>query len=69
MSLLVLFSAPEKRTDSAGLALHNKITKIIILSKKMRLFKNIPTEKIGNFILTVITAFVSTFLMQSCMNR
>ena len=34
----------------------------------MRLFKNIPTEKIGNFILTVITAFVSTFLMQSCMN-
>ena len=33
----------------------------------MRLFKNIPAEKIGNFILTVITAFVSTFLMQSCM--
>ena len=32
----------------------------------MRLFKNIPAEKIGNFILTVITAFVSTFLMQSC---
>ena len=31
----------------------------------MRLFKNIPAEKIGNFILTVITAFVSTFLMQS----
>ena len=34
----------------------------------MRFFKNIPAEKIGNFILTVITAFVSTFLMQSCMN-
>ncbi len=34
----------------------------------MRLFKNIPAEKIGNFILTVITAFVSTFLMQSCLN-
>ena len=34
----------------------------------MKLFKkNIPAEKIGNFILTVITAFVSTFLMQSCM--
>ena len=32
----------------------------------MRFFKNIPAEKIGNFILTVITAFVSTFLMQSC---
>jgi hypothetical protein len=33
----------------------------------MKLLKNIPAEKIGNFILTVITAFVSTFLMQSCM--
>ena len=33
---------------------------------KMKLFKNIPLDKIGNFILTVITAFVSTFLMQSC---
>jgi hypothetical protein len=32
----------------------------------MKLFKDIPAEKIGNFILTVITAFVSTFLMQSC---
>lgn len=32
----------------------------------MKLFKNIPADKIGNFILTVITAFVSTFLMQSC---
>ena len=30
----------------------------------MKFFKNIPAEKIGNFILTVITAFVSTFLMQ-----
>ncbi len=36
--------------------------------KSMKFFKNIPAEKIGNFILTVITAFVSTFLMQSCMN-
>ena len=32
----------------------------------MKIFKNIPADKIGNFILTVITAFVSTFLMQSC---
>ncbi len=32
----------------------------------MKLFKNVTTDKIGNFILTVITAFVSTFLMQSC---
>ena len=36
-------------------------------SSIMRIFKNIPAEKIGHFILTVITAFVSTFLMQSCM--
>ena len=35
----------------------------------MKLFKkNVPAEKIGNFIQTVITAFVSTFLMQSCMS-
>ena len=35
----------------------------------MKLFKkNIPAEKIGNFILTIITAVVSTFLMQSCMS-
>ena len=35
----------------------------------MKLFKkNVPAEKIGNFILTVITAFVSTVLMQSCMS-
>ena len=33
----------------------------------MRIFKNIPSDKIGNFLLTVITAFVSTFLMQSCL--
>lgn len=32
----------------------------------MRVFKNVTSDKIGNFILTVITAFVSTFLMQSC---
>ena len=32
----------------------------------MKLFKKIPAEKLGNFIITVITAFVSTFLMQSC---
>jgi hypothetical protein len=25
-------------------------------------------NKVANFILTVITAFVSTFLMQSCLN-
>ena len=34
----------------------------------MKFFKNIPADKIGNFILTVIIAFVSTFLMQSCMS-
>ena len=34
----------------------------------MNLFKKIPAEKLGNFILTVITAFVSTFLMQSCIH-
>ena len=34
----------------------------------MKFFKNIPADNIGNFILTVITAFVSTFLMQSCMS-
>lgn len=32
----------------------------------MKIFKNISADKIGNFILTVITAFVSTFLMTSC---
>lgn len=32
----------------------------------MKIFKNVTSDKIGNFILTVITAFVSTFLMQSC---
>lgn len=32
----------------------------------MRIFKNVTSEKIGNFILTVITAFVSTFFMTSC---
>ena len=34
----------------------------------MKLFKKIPAEKIGNFIITVITAFVSTFFMQSCIH-
>lgn len=32
----------------------------------MRIFKNFTSEKIGNFILTVITAFFSTFIMTSC---
>ena len=32
----------------------------------MKIFKNVTSDKIGNFILTVMTAFVSTFLMQSC---
>ena len=48
-----------------GFTLHKKINPI----KKvfMKIFKkNIPADKIGNFILTVITAFVSTFFMQSC---
>ena len=34
----------------------------------MKIFRIPNAEKLGNFILTVITAFVSTFLMQSCMN-
>ena len=33
----------------------------------MKIFRNTSIEKIGNFVITVITAFVSTFLMQSCM--
>ena len=41
------------------------ISKQLIIMKLFK--KNVPAEKIGNFILTVITAFVSTFLMQSCM--
>ena len=45
-----------------------KIKSIILILIVMKFFKNIPAEKIGNFILTVITAFVSTFLMQSCMS-
>ncbi|SEM54703.1 hypothetical protein SAMN04487902_101401 [Prevotella sp. ne3005] len=32
----------------------------------MKIFKNVTSDKIGNFVLTVMTAFVSTFLMQSC---
>ena len=31
----------------------------------MKIFRIPNAEKLGNFILTVITAFVSTFLMQS----
>ena len=39
------------------------------MSKKviMSIMKRETINKIVNFILTVITAFVSTFLMQSCM--
>ena len=53
---------------SAGL----KICSYVILSKNvilsiMKLFRIPNAEKLGNFLLTVITAFVSTFLMQSCM--
>ena len=33
----------------------------------MKIFRIPNAEKLGNFLLTVITAFVSTFLMQSCM--
>ena len=33
----------------------------------MKLFRIPIAEKIGNFILAVITAFVSTFIMQSCL--
>ena len=43
------------------------MSKKVILSI-MKLFRIPNAEKLGNFILTVITAFVSTFLMQSCMN-
>ena len=31
----------------------------------MKLFRIPSAEKIGNFILTVVTAFISTFIMQS----
>ena len=34
----------------------------------MKFLRMHNAEKIGNFILTVITAFVSTFLMQSCIH-
>ena len=32
----------------------------------MKLFRIPSAEKLGNFILTVVTAFISTFIMQSC---
>lgn len=32
----------------------------------MNYFHMPNAEKLGNFILTVLTAFISTFLMQSC---
>ena len=35
--------------------------------KKVINMKRETINKVANFILTVITAFVSTFLMQSCM--
>ena len=68
MLLLVLFFAPKKRTDW-GLGVSPRYCKRLIKIQNfifMKIFKNIPADKIGNFILTVITAFVSTFLMQSC---
>ena len=34
----------------------------------MKLLKKPSTEKIGNLIITIITALVSTFFMQSCMS-
>ena len=34
----------------------------------MRLLRKPNAEKIGNLIITIITAFISTFFMQSCMN-
>lgn len=34
----------------------------------MKLFRKPSAEKIGNLIITIITAIVSTFFMQSCMS-
>lgn len=34
----------------------------------MTLFKKPSSDRIGNLIITIITALVSTFFMQSCMN-
>jgi hypothetical protein len=34
----------------------------------MKLLKKPSNQKIGNLIITIITAIVSTFFMQSCMN-
>ncbi len=34
----------------------------------MKLLKKPSAEKIGNLIVTIITAIVSTFFMQSCMS-
>ena len=34
----------------------------------MKLFRKPSTEKIGNLIITIITAIVSTVFMQSCMS-
>ena len=71
--LLCFFLRAEESKRSAGLALQktSRVQPCILIKnsnfyKSMRIFKNIPADKIGNFILTVITAFVSTFLMQSC---
>ena len=32
----------------------------------MKFFRIPTSEKLGNFFITVITAFISTFIMQSC---
>lgn len=67
MSLFVLFSASEKMDITAGVYPCIRIIKNKFIIE-MKFFRIPNAEKLGNFILTVITAFVSTFLMQSCMN-
>ena len=63
MSFCFFFCARKSKNNLQGLPCQYKFK----LLAKMKIFRIPNAEKLGNFILTVITAFVSTFLMQSCM--
>jgi len=64
MFLCFFLCAKESKKNPAG----RSPAKYIVTFKKFNFMKRETINKIANFVLTVITAFVSTFLMQSCMS-
>ena len=66
--MVVYFPLAIWKSDLASEVQPLTLLKSYLKKSIMKLFKRPSSDRIGNLIITIFTAIVSTFFMQSCMS-